>query len=308
MLDDSLKTITIELIEKGYTIQQLATAQSVPYNTMVARLAKWGLKTARQIPQSSAEITKRDQGIIEMFNNGSVKAVEVAKHFKITRERVRQILIKNGIVAGANRDNECKRKEQLIIDVAKRFPAFTAREQGEIIGVNSSTVLNYRKKLGIRNKRGPEFYEARRKARFWANVDITADPDECWNWTGFVNKYLGYPYSGRVTGSSPQRAQVIVWELTRGAPQHNISTTCDNQLCCNPNHLEDVKWDKLMEKRARTYLREPERRRNSGATRKYDDNTVKYLKELKKTMTYAELHRATKVSQSTLRSLMKRSI
>lgn len=91
------------------------------------------------------------------------------------------------------------------------------------------------------------------QAKFWAKIEKT---DGCWNWTGYIAPN-GMPHTSTIRGVN--RPQVIVWTLTKGKPKNYISATCDNKLCCNPDHLADVTFDKVIEKRKRTYEREPER-------------------------------------------------
>ena len=68
------------------------------------------------------------------------------------------------------------------------------------------------------------------------NVDM-ATPDECWPWKGKVNAKDQRPY---LTVSGVRRAAyVIVYELYSGeqALGRYILHSCDNSICCNPNHL-----------------------------------------------------------------------
>jgi hypothetical protein len=74
--------------------------------------------------------------------------------------------------------------------------------------------------------------------RFWKRVDKKSD-DECWLWTGPVNKSGGYgviAVAGFVT-----TAHRVSYELVHGPVGNTydvcILHTCDNPPCCNPNHL-----------------------------------------------------------------------
>jgi hypothetical protein len=138
----------------------------------------------------------------------------------------------------------------------------TLEKVGQQFGVSRERVRQILKKYGVnqrwlwssRNnphppKMTPELYTARSKARLWSRIDITTDPEECWNWTGYVNNKLGYPaYNVRALHlpwtpkkDNTTRVQPIVWWLTYDkAPEHWIVTLCKNHLCCNPNHLADL--------------------------------------------------------------------
>lgn len=79
----------------------------------------------------------------------------------------------------------------------------------------------------------PEF-----ENRFWAKVK-RGDPSECWNWQaarcGTHNGYGQTYYKGRKL-----LAHRAAWMISHGylPPEDlEICHTCDNGLCCNPDHL-----------------------------------------------------------------------
>ena len=68
--------------------------------------------------------------------------------------------------------------------------------------------------------------------RFWADVDIQ-EVDDCWNWMGpcacGYGKFLtqgGRHVDTRYIAADTERYDLTVW------------STCRNQLCCNPEHLQ----------------------------------------------------------------------
>ena len=89
--------------------------------------------------------------------------------------------------------------------------------------------------------------------RFWSHVDIR-EPNECWNWklSPTPNGYGLYASGGKI-----YRTQRFAYLHSNGLNTHKltkhekITTTCGNNLCCNPAHLkynkmQDV-WNKIKE-------------------------------------------------------------
>ena len=80
---------------------------------------------------------------------------------------------------------------------------------------------------GVRNK--PE--------DIWDRVTNYGDPDKCWEWTC----YAGNDGYGQITiNKKAFRAHRLAYELYNGCviPEGLcVCYSCDNPLCCNPNHL-----------------------------------------------------------------------
>lgn len=81
----------------------------------------------------------------------------------------------------------------------------------------------------------------KRALKFWSQVDIGA-PDDCWEWTGCINKRTHQPqFAWRRIGISsstqhhPQR--VAMWFTWGDLGFTGVKTTCGNKYCCNPFHL-----------------------------------------------------------------------
>lgn len=76
--------------------------------------------------------------------------------------------------------------------------------------------------------------------RFWAKVDRRG-PDECWPWTGAINRARGgYGTFGRgPREAGTGYAHRVAWELVNGPapPGQLVCHRCDNPPCCNPAHL-----------------------------------------------------------------------
>lgn len=76
--------------------------------------------------------------------------------------------------------------------------------------------------------------------RFWQKVNV-AGPNDCWQWTAYRanpgRHKLGY---GQFNNHGKiESAHRVAWELTFGSIPEGMKVchSCDNPLCCNPNHL-----------------------------------------------------------------------
>lgn len=73
--------------------------------------------------------------------------------------------------------------------------------------------------------------------RFWSRVNRTSDTTQCWEWMAGrgSNGYGEIKFNGKPYGS-----HIIAWYLTNQImPTLQILHSCDNKVCCNPNHLRE---------------------------------------------------------------------
>lgn len=66
-------------------------------------------------------------------------------------------------------------------------------------------------------------------------IDMSGGPDACWPWKGSLNSE-GRPYI-QIDGKK-HLAYRVAYELVKGESLGKLMFrhTCDNEICCNPNH------------------------------------------------------------------------
>ncbi len=72
-------------------------------------------------------------------------------------------------------------------------------------------------------------------------LSIPLDPRGCWKWNGGVDTrgYGHLSWNGRTARAHRLAYQLMVGPIPRGTGHHGICVrhSCDNKLCCNPEHL-----------------------------------------------------------------------
>lgn len=76
---------------------------------------------------------------------------------------------------------------------------------------------------------------AERSAAFWARVEIPADEQQCWPWSGYINPD-GYGRLGQV-GAHRIAYEEVVGPIPEGLVLDHL---CRVRHCVNPAHLEPV--------------------------------------------------------------------
>ncbi len=84
-------------------------------------------------------------------------------------------------------------------------------------------------------------------AKFWSKVDRNRDKNECWPWTGFIEKDGYGVYSRRGSKVKTNFAHRISYLLTHFPKDYiekqgkmkekEVHHLCGNNICCNPYHL-----------------------------------------------------------------------
>ena len=82
-------------------------------------------------------------------------------------------------------------------------------------------------------------YSKKQVSRFWSNVQI-GEPDECWMWKR--SRVGAYGQVAMTVGDQQRslKAHKVAWEINNNTRiGFNVRTwhSCDNGLCCNPNHV-----------------------------------------------------------------------
>jgi len=77
------------------------------------------------------------------------------------------------------------------------------------------------------------------QAIFWSHVDMRG-PEECWNWMSGTTHKGNKGYGRFMIYCKRDLAHRIAYKLSGGILTKDkpfVLHTCDNGLCCNPNHL-----------------------------------------------------------------------
>lgn len=171
----------------------------------------------------------RNAEMIQMNAQGSTLQA-IGDKYKLTRQRVSQILAKQGVIAQKRREQlATARKEAFIKDVCRLMRK----------GMN---LRNIATKLGVRPA---QVYELNLPDEAYFQKDVASLLDrmemgEHWIWTGAVNPKSGHPCASRRRISKSNRVQVIVYTAMYGTPTGEVRVQCGIKTCCKPEHLVDI--------------------------------------------------------------------
>jgi len=74
----------------------------------------------------------------------------------------------------------------------------------------------------------------------WTHVEVDLDTTKCWLWDGSMSPtgaLLG-AWKNEVQQMTQARRLVYMSETGEDVTPYQITMTCQNQSCCNPNHFE----------------------------------------------------------------------
>jgi len=114
---------------------------------------------------------QRNAELVQMFMNGT-PANQIAKTLGISRERVRQILVRNNLPSGANRPVVRWTKKMI-----SKLGEMTDREIAEYYGISNHLVAHHRRRLGIAYAKKPKCVDKllrirkmRKNNNTWKNI------------------------------------------------------------------------------------------------------------------------------------------
>lgn len=113
---------------------------------------------------------------------------------------------------------------------------------------------------------------------FWKKV-IIGKPDECWSWKGKLN-------SGGYGAFCGEGAHVFAFKTNKKLlPGKHVLHTCDNPMCCNPQHLfsgtQSDNWKDAL-KKGRTYFQRNPNARPRGEKHKNAKLSWKKVRRIRK--------------------------
>lgn len=259
-LPPETRQLTEYYAKKGETLDGLAKIFNVGKATIRWRVRRWGIVVAR----ASVDNADRDMAMVEQYKTGMTLA-EVGELHGVTRERVRQVLVRCGLT---KRDIRREKRIALIRPYVQQI--MTAYLAGQ-------NMQEIRRDLGIQlpqtlwPKPTALQHKNHRVARFWLKTQKQTDnhPDldtPCWLWTGAQHDITGYGSYG--WKGKNRTTHTLSYEITYGKPQQWVLHKCNVPLCVNPDHL----YDGSAADNAR------DRSANGGRSRKFTQDEVADIK------------------------------
>jgi len=142
--------------------------------------------------------------------------------------------------------------------------------------------------------------------KFWGRVDVK-EPEECWNWTGYVGKN-GY---GMVRFEGERfTAHRLAYMLDKGrkiSRNFLVLQTCENKKCCNPSHFKtSTRKKQLMEMAEKGTVRGYAQRGRDNHSAKLMNEQVMEIRRLFATGAYSKtkLGRMFSISDDEVKNLV----
>lgn len=214
------------LATAGKSAVEIAELAGVAVQTVRRYCKESGVLLKRPVVLKSKAAVNRDKALCDLFKTGKTLE-QVGQAFGITRERVRQVLVKNGITERYlwTFKNSGNRDEAMILYAAGE----PLESLAALFGKSASSIITSFESSRALKKR-------RRINTFWRMVAVTANPDKCWNWQGGVGPggHGRTSWLGRGLGT-----HVIAYIIANECkPAKWVLRDCDNPRCCNPKHLK----------------------------------------------------------------------
>lgn len=236
-LSSNVVRLTERYVDAGYTVPELSELFGVRKETMRLRLKALDLKANRLPREEAAKLENRNDAICRLYTEGKTLQ-EVGDKYGITRERVRQILVKKGISERYTSQVPIReqKKENWAKVVGLYMQGYSRQEALDKLGFTLSDI----------DLRCAKFTRVQRRmhriASFWKLVDKNGPyhddlQSNCWVWTGVTNSITGYGmFSWNGKNASTHR---LSYTITKGHPTRWVLHSCSNAICVNPDHLYD---------------------------------------------------------------------
>lgn len=133
-----------------------------------------------------------------------------------------------------------KHYPQSVRDAAVRLyqKGHSTYEVADVLGCTRPSVCNWLKSAGV-DRRTKSDYAQDPEERFWSKVDTGGD---CWEWQGGTSPD-GYGKFWWSEDRPAERAHRVAYGLVVEDPgDMHVCHSCDNELCCNPDHLWLGTW------------------------------------------------------------------